>query len=75
MSILPFDCLQAGECGRVCDISGQSECVQRLQEMGICYGSELQMLYPGSPCLVCVNGQRFSLRLETEVDILVEAAV
>ena len=72
--VLPFDCLQRGQCGRVCDLAGDSCQIQRLYEMGIQPGVIVQMLQPGSPCLVCIEGRRYSLRLDAGLEILVESA-
>ncbi len=74
-AIVPLTVLRPNEHGNICDIAGEECMVHRLAEMGIRVGALLKMMQPGFPCIVCVEGQRFSLRLDDEVHILVEAAV
>lgn len=71
-AILPIHILRSNERARVVDLFGDSSTLHRLDEMGLNVGSEIQMVRPGSPCIIAMAGKRLSLRLEEGTDILVE---
>jgi len=48
--------------------------VQALAELGVRVGCRLQLLRPGSPCLVQIEGSRLSLRGDDSLQILVRPA-
>jgi ferrous iron transport protein A len=50
---------------------GEPSWVSRMAELGLRAGSRLQVLQPGSPCLLQVGATRLSLRFETASQILV----
>jgi len=72
--IVPLDLLAAGETARVFEVDGRAEFVHRLHEMGLQPGAEIRMLRPGSPCILAVNEQRLSFRLEDSTTVLVEVS-
>ena len=67
---IPIDFLQAGEVATVVHLDGDACCVQRLQEIGLLPGAKLQMLQPGSPCIIAMEGRRLSLRIDCHTSIL-----
>jgi Fe2+ transport system protein FeoA len=69
--LLPLECLQAGEWGDIAHVEGEPGWVVRLAELGVRAGCRLQVLQPGSPCLLAVGGCRLSLRGECAMQILV----
>jgi ferrous iron transport protein A len=69
--LLPLEMLQAGEWADVEDVSGEPEWVGRMAELGVRSGCRLQVLQPGSPCLLQVGGCRLCLRGECLMRILV----
>lgn len=69
---LPLELLQLGERAEILDIQGSPEWLQRLSELGFREGAQIQMLQPGSPCLVLIGGARLSLRGEEASSILVQ---
>lgn len=71
---LPIESLAAGECGAVVHIDGVPELVVRLEEMGLHEGVPIRMVRPGSPCILEINHQRFSLRIDDSVTVLVDVA-
>lgn len=73
-AILPLNTLRCNEKARVVDVFGDSGTLHRLDEMGVGVGTEIQMIRPGSPCIVAMAGKRLSLRLEAGTEILVEVA-
>lgn len=72
MQIVPLELMTTGEVGRVCDVDGSPEFVVRLQEMGLNVGAGVKMVKSGSPCIVAVNEQRFSLRFDECATVMVE---
>lgn len=60
--LLPLDLLGAGEWGYVAEISGDSAWVNRLAELGIQQGSRLQIIQPGTTCLLSIDGCKLCLR-------------
>lgn len=71
---LPLEMMAAGERGTVIDVAGQPELVGRLAEMGLHSGVHLCMVRPGSPCIVEINQQRYSVRFEDYATVLVDIA-
>jgi len=70
--ILPLELLQAGETGRVLEVSGSAPVVVRLEEMGLRSGVQIRMVQPGQPCIVALDHQRLSFRGEEAAVVLVE---
>jgi len=73
LDVIPLSCLQAGESGRIAWIDGAADFTTRLAEMGLCEGTLIRMVQPGSPCILAVNGQRLSLRFEGDTQVFLEA--
>jgi len=74
MQLVPLDFLATGESAVVRDVQGPADQVMRLAEMGLAAGVKVQMLVPGRPALVLVGTHRLSLRLDDEIEVLVEPA-
>lgn len=72
MDIVPLDCLQAGETGRISDIEGCAETVTRLAEIGLRNGATVRMVRPGQPCILALDNQRLSFRPEECTHVFVE---
>ena len=72
--LLPLEGLRSGEWAEVAEVSGEPAWVARMAELGIRAGSRLQVLQPGSPCLLRVGGSRLSLRADQAAQILVYPA-
>jgi Fe2+ transport system protein FeoA len=69
--IVPLQYLDRGNWAEVTDISGESRLVGRMAEVGLRPGVRVQMLQPGCPCLLRLDGIRWSLRLDEAVQVLV----
>jgi ferrous iron transport protein A len=69
---LPLELLDAGECGVVTYVDGRPELVHRLEEMGLRSGARVYMVRSGSPCIVEINHQRFSIRCDESITVLVD---
>ena len=72
VDIVPLDCLQAGESGRIADIEGCADTVTRLAEIGLRNGTLVRMVQPGSPCILALDHQRLSFRPEECTHVFVE---
>jgi ferrous iron transport protein A len=69
--LLPVEMLSSGVWADVAEVQGETSWVSRMAELGVRAGSRLQMLQPGSPCLLEVGGSRLSLRADLAMQILV----
>jgi Fe2+ transport system protein FeoA len=74
-AVLPLELLGSGEWAEVAEVKGEPGLVGRMAELGVRIGSRLQVLQPGSPCLLRVAGARLSLRGDLAVQILVRPAL
>lgn len=70
-SLLPLEQLRPGEWADIEEVVGDAGWVGRMAELGLRAGSRLQVLQPGSPCLIQVGGSRLSLRGDALLLILV----
>lgn len=69
--ILPLECLAHGEKAVVEDVQGEPGWVCRMAELGIRNGSHLEIVQPGSPCLLEVSGCRLCVRGDDSMRIFV----
>ena len=69
--LLPLDVLKAGEWADVAEVSGDPAWVGRLAELGVRQGCRLQVLQPGSPCLLQIAECKLCLRASDSAQILV----
>ena len=69
--LMPLELLGSGEWGDVAEVSGEPHWVGRMAELGVRSGSRLQVLQPGTPCLLMVGGARLSVRADLAMRILV----
>lgn len=69
--LIPLTCLRTGQCGCVGDVVGTGGVVHRLREMGLRAGVRVQMLRSGSPCILCLDGQRLCVRSDEMAHVLV----
>jgi ferrous iron transport protein A len=69
--LVPLTFLRAGQTGRIGEILGVSGLVQRLREMGLRAGAEVQMIRAGSPCILRLDGQKICVRSEEMTGVLV----
>ena len=69
--LFPLEGLRSGVWAEVAAVGGEPAWVARMAELGIREGSRLQVLQPGSPCLLRVGAARLSLRADQASQILV----
>ncbi|MCC7084175.1 MAG: FeoA domain-containing protein [Pirellulales bacterium] len=73
--LVPISRLQRGTRAMVADVVGTLEQVQRMREMGVSQGVELEMVQPGSPCIVRFGGHRLCIRSDDMLGVLVRPGV
>lgn len=69
--LMPLEMLYPGEWADVATVSGEPSWVGRMAELGVREGCRVQVLQPGSPCMVRVGNARLSLRASLNMQILV----
>ena len=73
--VLPVNCLAAGQRAQVCQLIGAPDTVHRLKELGLRDGTPVEMLQPGSPCIIRVDGGRLCFRDGEMLGVLVRPGV
>ena len=74
VNLIPIGLLACGEIARVEHLLGSVEDVQRLEEMGLRRGQSVEMLQPGSPCIVRLGGSRICFRETDSLGVMVNTA-
>jgi ferrous iron transport protein A len=74
-SVLPLELLKPGEWAEVHDVYGDPRWVGRMAELGVRSGCRVQVVQPGSPCLLRVGDCKLSLRGECDCQILVRPLI
>lgn len=73
--LIPLHLLARGEVAEIDQLVGQADDVHRLEELGLRSGVAIEMLQPGTPCIIGLDGQRLCFRHNEAVGILVRAGV
>lgn len=68
---VPLAMMRAGQRARVGAVFGCRDLVHRLHEMGLRGGVEIQMIRPGSPCIIRLDGQKLCFRADETANVLV----
>lgn len=69
--LVPVEYLNPGEWADVAEVHGEPSWVCRMAELGVRTGCRLQVLRPGTPCLLNLDGCRLCLRMEDAMQVLV----
>ena len=67
--------LQPGEIALVDEVCGQPAEILRLQELGLRIGQTVEMVQPGSPCIVRIGGHKLCFRQGEVCSVLVRVGV
>lgn len=70
--LIPLGQLRAGQGGRIETVLGLPDLVHRLKELGLRDGVVIQMIQPGSPCIIGLAGQRLCFRADEVANVLVK---
>ena len=62
--MIPLEFLPAGHSAAVGQLVGGPNDVHRLEELGLRGGTEIEMVQPGSPCIVRLAGQKLCFRAD-----------
>ncbi len=68
---IPLHCLFAGQRAKIDQVIGTADHVQRLRELGLRDGVTVEMLQPGSPCIVRLGEQKLCFRADEITSVLV----
>jgi Fe2+ transport system protein FeoA len=71
---VPLKSLRAGQSGRVARLTGNDDLVHRLRELGLRVGARIQMIQPGNPCIIRLEGQKFGFRADGAARVMVRPA-
>ncbi len=69
---IPLQSLPDGHSASILRIFGRPDDVHRLEEFGIRCGTRIEMFRAGSPCILRIAGNKFCLRANELVNVLVE---
>ena len=69
---IPLQNLPVGHSASVLRILGHPDDVHRLEEFGIRSGTRVEMFRAGKPCILRIAGNKFCLRADEMVSVLVE---
>jgi ferrous iron transport protein A len=69
--LIPLNLLQAGNTAAIEQLLGRPEQVHRLEELGLRGGAQIEMLQPGSPCIIRLAGQKLCFRADDLLRVLV----
>ena len=72
VNLVPLHLLPAGDSARVMQILGCPEQVQRVKEMGIRDGDQIEMIRSGTPCIIRAGMQTLCVRGNDLLNVLVE---
>ncbi|CAN5878760.1 hypothetical protein BH23PLA1_BH23PLA1_25000 [soil metagenome] len=75
LELVPLVLLRAGQTASVGEVLGGGDVVHRLQEMGLRLGAAVEMVRPGSPCIIRLEGQKLCVRSEEMAGVLVRLGV
>lgn len=68
---LPLHILNPGERASIDQLLGPPAEVQRLEELGLRVGRTIEMIQPGTPCIVRLEGAKLCVRHGQDCHILV----
>lgn len=73
--LLPLNLLSRGQCALVEQLVGDSDQVHRLKELGLRAGTPVEMLQPGTPCIVRIADQTLCFRDADLFNVIVRPGV
>jgi Fe2+ transport system protein FeoA len=69
--LIPLAQLHAGTRAAVDCVVGRPDDVHRLEELGLRAGTAVEMVQPGSPCIIRLAGNKLCIRADEIVSVLV----
>ena len=68
--LTPISSLIPGQKAEVGQLTGRDTEIRRMQELGIHVGAKIEMISPGSPCVVCIDGKSYAFRATELIRVL-----
>jgi len=68
---IPLSLMEPGQSGRIDALLGCPDHIHRLEELGVRRGCLVEMVQPGSPCIVWLGGTKICFRDADLFSILV----
>lgn len=69
--LIPLAFLRAGQTAWIGEVLGAGDLVHRLRELGLRDGAKVQMVRPGSPCIIRLDGHKLCFRPDEATSVLV----
>jgi Fe2+ transport system protein FeoA len=69
--LIPLNLLESGCTALIGQVLGRPEQVHRLEELGLRGGAAVEMLQPGSPCIIRLAGHKLCFRADELLSVLV----
>ena len=69
--LIPLNLLQCGQAASIGEVTGRPEDVHRLSELGLQGGARIEMVQPGSPCIIRLAGNKLCFRADDLMRVLV----
>lgn len=73
--VIPMHLLLSGQTAHIDQLLGDPDAVHRLEEMGLRTGASVEMLQPGSPCIIKLAGHKLCFRDAEACSVLVRPEV
>lgn len=69
--LIPLHLLAAGQLAQVEFVAGAADHVHRLHELGLCHGTQIEMIRAGVPCIIRLGENKLCLRGDELTTVLV----
>jgi Fe2+ transport system protein FeoA len=69
--LVPLSLLTAGQSATISQVLGKADHVHRLQELGFRDGTTIEMVQPGSPCIIRLGSHKLCFRPDELTSVLV----
>jgi ferrous iron transport protein A len=70
-SLVPLTLLTVGQTAQVGQVLGRPDQVHRLEELGLRGGVTIEMVQPGSPCIIRLGANKLCFRADELTRVLV----
>ena len=70
-SLVPLTFLTIGQTAQVGQVLGRPDQVHRLEELGLRGGATIEMVQPGSPCIIRLGANKLCFRADELMSVLV----
>jgi Fe2+ transport system protein FeoA len=71
LDLIPLPLLRPGQAAHIDQLVGSADAVHRLSELGLQAGRHVEMVQPGTPCIVKIDGSKLCFRDGEAMQVLV----